>query len=93
MTESGQQRKLKGYIVALPRGSGGGEGARAALQTEDGVEYPILPRGMGLEIVEHINARVEVTGVEQRRGETVYLLLRSYTVEDAFEDDWYDDAP
>ncbi|MDR2503700.1 MAG: hypothetical protein LBD82_04870 [Deltaproteobacteria bacterium] len=90
---SGEQEQitLKGYIVALPRHAGGEEGARAALRTEDGLEYRILPKGMGLDLAAHINARVEVTGLVRHKEDPRLLQVRKYIVDDAFEDDWYDD--
>ena len=85
------QESFRGYIVTLPDGLAGSESARVALRAEDGGEYLITPKGMGLDLAEHINAKVEVTGSVQRGEEAVFLTVRGYRVEDAFEDGWYDD--
>ena len=92
MTGQQQQKTVMGYIVSLPRQSGAKEeSAKVALQDKNGLEYHILPKGMGIDMVEHINAKAEITGIVQQKDDILYLQVRSYTVDDAFEDDWYDD--
>lgn len=89
---SGQQNQLtvQGYIVSIPSGEIE-EGAKVAIQTDAGAEYFILPKGMGLDLMEHVNAKAEVSGIVEKRGENNFLLVRNYSVRDGFEDDWYDD--
>lgn len=92
MSAQQEQRTLKGYIIALPRQPGAGEEhAKAALLGEDGLEYHIVPRGMGIDLAGHINAGVEVSGLVWQKEEQFFVQVRDYTVDDAFEDDWYDD--
>lgn len=89
---SGQQnlQNINGYIVAVPDGETE-EGARVSIHTDDGAEYFIIPKGMGLDIMEHINARAEVSGLVEERGGLRFMIVRTYSVQDGFEDDWYDD--
>lgn len=92
MIMSGQQnlRTVTGYIITVPDGEAG-EGVRVSVETDDGTEYFIVPKGMGLDLMEHVNARAEVRGIVEERGESRFLAVRAYTVRDGFEDDWYDD--
>lgn len=93
MTGQPQQKTIKGYIVSIPSTPGGREdSAKVALLDEaDGQEYHILPKGMGIDLVGHINAKAEVTGLVQQKDDMLYMQVRNYTVDDAFEHDWYDD--
>lgn len=84
------QQILVGYIVAVPD-SETEKGARAALQTDDGTEYFILPKGMGIDIAEHVNARAELSGLIEESGGLKFVMVRNYSIQDGFEDDWYDD--
>lgn len=90
MSSQAKQETIIGYIMTVPDGETE-KGARGSLQTDDGVEYFILPKGMGLDLMEHINARAEVNGLVEEHGESRFILVRSYSVQDGFEDDWYDD--
>ena len=90
MSPQEKQETIIGYIMTVPDGETE-EGARASLQTDDGVEYFILPKGMGLDLTEHVNARAEVNGLVNEQGDSRFILVRSYSVQDGFEDDWYDD--
>lgn len=85
-----KQETITGYIMTVPDGETE-EGARASLQSDDGVVYFILPKGMGLDLMEHINAKAEVNGLVEERGGSRFILVRNYAVQDGFEDDWYDD--
>ncbi|MDR2050563.1 MAG: hypothetical protein LBQ63_02175 [Deltaproteobacteria bacterium] len=92
MTGQQEQRTVRGYIVSLPPRKGAGEeSAKVALQDEDGREYHIVPKGVGIDLVGHISARVEATGIVRQKEDILFLWVRRYTVDDAFEDDWYDD--
>lgn len=89
---SGQQKQqiINGYIVTVPRGEADAS-IHVALHTDNGDEFFILPKGMGIDLVEHVNARAEVSGIVEQRDEAHFILVRNYTVKDGFEDDWYDD--
>lgn len=92
MTGQPQQKTVSGYIISVPGKSGNREdSAKVALQDDNGQEYHILPKGMGIDLVGHINARAEVTGLVQQKDDILYLQVRNYTIDDAFEHDWYDD--
>jgi hypothetical protein len=92
MTGQQEQQTVRGYIVSLPlRKEAGEDSAKVALQDDSGREYHIVPRGMGMDLAGHINARVEVTGSVQQKEDLLLLQVRKYSVDDAFEDDWYND--
>ncbi len=83
---------VTGYIVSIPRHNGiKEEGAKVALHDDAGNEYHILPKGVGIDMVDHINAKVQITGLVQSKDDVQYLQVRSYVIDDAFEDGWYDD--
>lgn len=89
---SGQQNQtLQGYIVALPKSGGKDDGFRVAVQTEDGTEYHVIPKGMGMDLAHHVNVGVEVTGQVQENDETFLVMVRSYKLQDEYDDEWYDD--
>jgi len=84
---------LKGFVQAIPR-STAEDGARVALVTTSGEEYPVLHKGAGVDLVDHISADVEVTAslVEMPEIEGGKALrVRKYQVLDGYEDPWYDD--
>ena len=74
--------------------TGGETPGGIALVLADGTECPILHKGAGVDLVDHIGADVEVVacweGVTAVEGEKA-LRIRSYTVTDGYEDPWYDD--
>ncbi|MDL2285740.1 hypothetical protein LJB93_03245 [Desulfovibrio sp. OttesenSCG-928-F07] len=87
-----QLQTVTGYIVALPKQPGAKEdAAKVALQDNNGNEFYIIPKGMGIDMVEHINAKAEITGMVHEKDEVTFIQVRNYTVDDAFDDDWYDD--
>ncbi|MDL2314417.1 hypothetical protein LJC36_05505 [Desulfovibrio sp. OttesenSCG-928-C14] len=90
MTSQQNLITVRGYIVSLPR-KDGKEDAKVTVQAEDGVEYYIVPKGMGMDLVEHINAGVELSGLLQEQDERKFILVRQYQINDQFEDEWYDD--
>ena len=84
---------LKGFVQAVPR-STAEDGARVALVTTGGEEFPVLHKGAGVDLVDHISADVEVTAslvdVPHYEGGRA-LRVRKYKVLDGYEDPWYDD--
>ncbi len=82
---------VRGYVMALPSSQEGREDAKVALQSDNGEEYIILPRGMGIDLVDLINAGVEITGSLQERGEYKFIQVRQYKTQDEYDDHWYDD--
>lgn len=82
---------LRGYIAPLPSG----QPCRVALvATDSGEEYPILPRGAGIDLADMVSAQVDVVCSIQEEGEFKRLYVRSYQVLDALDDEeaWYGDA-
>lgn len=78
---------VSGYVVNLPRNSDGRQASVAIVQ--DGVEYRVLPRGAGVDLVDEVNVPVEATGLLEQDGDTAYLSVRGYKV---LEDDmWLDE--
>ena len=91
MTSQQNLITVRGYVIALPK-QGGREDAKVAVQDDDsGTEYLVLPRGMGLDLVDHINAKVEVTGTLQEKDENKFIQVRQFKTQDEYDDDWYDD--
>lgn len=82
---------LRGYVAPLPSG----QPCRVALVAADnGEEYPVLPRGAGIDLVDMVSAQLEVVCTVHEDGEAKRLHVRSYQVLDALDDDeaWYGDA-
>ena len=90
MTSQQNLTTVRGYVVTLPK-QGGKDDAKVAIQDDNGTEYLVLPRGMGLDLVDHINAGVEVTGTVQEKDEQRFILVRQYKTQDEYDDQWYDD--
>ncbi len=90
---SNQEAKtFQGYIQVLPRQPEKKEDcAKVALIADDGTEYPILHKGVGMDLTQHVNAHAQVVGVLCPFGEGNALTVRQFTVTDGFEDEWYDD--
>lgn len=82
---------VRGYVVALPNNQEGSEDAKVAVQSENGEEYLVIPRGMGIDLVDLINAGVEVSGALQERDGIKFIQVRQYKTEDEYDDHWYDD--
>ena len=92
MTSQQNIQTIRGYITALPRQGGKDEAALVAVHDDNGTDYYIVPKGMGLDLSEHINVGVEVTGIVQQKEEIYYLQVRSYDLKDEYADEWYDDS-
>ncbi|MDR1125410.1 MAG: hypothetical protein LBM64_05020 [Deltaproteobacteria bacterium] len=82
---------VRGYVVALPGNQEGCEDAKVAVHKENGEEYVIIPRGMGIDLVDLINAGVEVTGALLERGGHKFIQVRQYKPQDEYDGHWYDD--
>ena len=66
---------LRGYVAPLPSG----QGCRVALVVADsGEEYPVLPRGAGIDLADMVSAQVEVVCSVHEEGENKRLFVRSY---------------
>lgn len=78
---------ITGYVVALPRDLDARQATVAIMQ--DGVEYRVLPRGAGVDLVDEVNIPVEATGILEKDDDVVYLTVRGYKVLE--DDSWPDD--
>lgn len=77
---------LSGYIKALPDNV---DERQAIVSLEqDGTEYRILPRGAGMDLIDEVNAMVQVTGLVEEIDDLKYLTVRGYKVleDDAWEE-------
>lgn len=84
-------QKFQGYIRPAPQVEGREEAARVALVADDGTEYHILHKGVGVDLVEHISADVEVNGTLHTQDDVPYVQVRTYRLVDDYQDEWYDD--
>lgn len=82
---------LRGYVAPLPTG----QICRVALictDNGDETEYPVLPRGAGIDLADMVSAQLEVVCAIQEENEGKRLLVRSYQVLDSLDEDvWYGD--
>lgn len=78
--------KLRGVIVPLSSE----RTCRVALMDGE-VEYPILPRGAGIDLADMVGSQLDVACVIQEEGDVKRLLVRSYTVlgEGQDDDTWF----
>jgi hypothetical protein len=91
MTSQQNLKTLRGYVISLPKNSSGDD-AGIALQDEGGEEFLIAPKGVGLDLVDYINAKVEITGLVREQDECKSIQVRQYVLQDEYEDHWYDDG-
>ncbi|MDR1242544.1 MAG: hypothetical protein LBM00_07165 [Deltaproteobacteria bacterium] len=84
-------KTIRGYIISRPKNSGGDD-AGIALQDEGGEEFLIIPRGMGLDLADYINAKIEISGLVREQDECKSIQVRRYVLQDEYEDQWYDDG-
>lgn len=77
---------LRGYVAPCTIGNP----CRVALFSED-IEYPILPKGAGVDLADMVSIQVEVKGNLHEDGENQILHVRSYTVLEEEEDEWLDE--
>lgn len=81
-------RAVVGWVTPVS----GREGIRVSVAPDAGQEFLILHKGAGVDLLGHISAKVEVSGLETPapNAETPpTLMVRSYRV---LDDDWDDDA-
>ena len=92
MTSQHTNITIKGYVVAAPKKQGSTETAGIAIQDENGTEYYVYPKGLGLDLVESINVGVEAVGSVTEIDDCKFILVRNYQVQDEYDDEWYDDS-
>lgn len=83
---------VRGYVTSLPRAVDARQANVAIVM--DGVEYRILPRGAGVDLVDEVNVAVEATGLAEEVDGVFYLAVRGYkALEDAAGQDsvWAED--
>ena len=79
---------VRGYVEALPRKKDERQ-ARVAI-VQDEVEYRVLTRGAGVDLVDEVSAQVEASGTVEEQDGIKYMTVRSYRLLDA-EGGWDDD--
>lgn len=78
---------ISGLVTALPRHADPRQANVAIVQDE--IEYRIVPRGAGVDLVDEVNVLVEATGLLEEIDGIHYLTVRGYKV---LEDDaWLED--
>ncbi len=79
-------KTIQGYVAPLPEG---GKGCCQVAVVVDDVEYHVLPRGAGVDLIEHLSAQVEVSGTvtEDPEGPPV-IQVRAYQVIDPDDERW-----
>ena len=86
--EAGKQATVRGDVAPLV-----GHGEGRVVVVDGDTEYRVVPRGAGVDLVDHLGAQIEVTGTltEDEEG-VVRIQVRSYRLIDQFDDDaWYED--
>lgn len=84
---SAESITVNGYVVTLPRQSDPRQASVAIVQ--DGIEYKVVPRGAGVDLVDEVNVQVEAVGQLEKEEDSYYITVRGYKV---LEDDaWLDD--
>lgn len=79
---------ISGYVVALPKQADSRQANVAIVQ--DGVEYRVMPRGAGVDLIDEVNVPVEVIGsVEEDEEGIKYVFVRGYKVLE--DDEWLDE--
>ena len=76
---------VRGYVEALPRKKDERQ-ARVAI-VQDEVEYRVLTRGAGVDLVDEVSAQVEASGTVEEQDGIKYMTVRSYRLLDE-EGDW-----
>lgn len=77
---------VSGYVKALPANVD--ERQAIVAIDQDDIEYRILPRGAGIDLMDEVNAMVEATGLIEEVDGQKYLAVRGYKVleDDAWEE-------
>ena len=81
---------IRGYVESVPPGHDALQKAKVSIVTEDGTIYYVLPKGVGTELLQHISAPVEIRGTPSENGETLFIQVSTFQVEDGYDDSWYD---
>jgi len=79
---------VRGYVEALPRKKDERQ-ARVAI-VQDEVEYRVLTRGAGVDLVDEVSAQIEASGTVEEQDGIKYMTVRSYRLLDE-EGGWDDD--
>lgn len=99
---------ISGYVENLTFGSSAAtRTAKVAVVSDDGNAYAIMPKGLGTELAQHVNALVEVKGEIKTipgstpdasgdapgdaLGEETLFHVWSYNIRDGYDDAWYDE--
>lgn len=83
---------VQGYVTALTDAAKDMEkNVKIAVVTSDGNKYVVTPKGAGNDLLEQINAKVTINGSLREQDGILYLTVRTYTLTDGFENEWYDD--
>jgi hypothetical protein len=82
-------KTIQGYVTPLPKGEKGC--CQVAVVAEGDVEYCVEPRGVGVDLAEHLSEMVEVIGVVIEEPDMpLRIQVRSYTLMEQPDDDaWY----
>lgn len=79
-------KTISGYVAPLP---GGGGGHWQVAIVDGDIEYHVMSRGAGADLIEHLSEQVEVRGIV---GETPdgapCIQVRSYRLIDPDEESW-----
>lgn len=82
---------LRGYVAPLSSD----HACRVSLVCTDNggeKEFPVLPRGAGIDLVDMVSAQLEVVCAVQEENDVKRLLVRSYQVLDSLDEDaWFGD--
>lgn len=93
MTSHQEVKKIVGIIQIFPKAVEK-DIARVLLVAEDGADYPVLHKGAGVDLIDHVGGSVEVTAVFEDTPELEggkALKVRSYSLTDDDDYTWYDE--
>lgn len=76
---------VKGYVNVVPDSQDTPQIKVAVVQDE--VEYLVLPKGAGVDLVDELSMPVEATGTVEEKDGLFFLTVRGYKVLDD-TDDW-----
>lgn len=79
---------IRGYVTGLPRTSETRQ-CRVAI-VQDDVEYRVLSKGAGVDLVDEVSALVEAAGEVMEDDGVLYMTVRKYRLLDE-GDDWDDE--
>lgn len=84
---SAEPTTVSGYVVTVPKNMDPRQADVALIQ--DGIEYRVLPRGAGIDLIDEVNVPVEATGIVEEVDGVFYLAVRGYKVLE--DDQWLDE--